>query len=331
MTIVQKSLPMPARTIILACMWEWRITEYEGGRQLLDVLALRIPAAPRGYLHQLVRKGRVCADGAPLDEKTVVASGTLLTLPDSSRLAELAAACGIPPCALLHEDQSALVVDKPAGLAVHPAVGHSDDLTSRVARFVALRHAPYRVAPVHRLDVGTSGPVLFGKGRQATGRYGQLLMDGRLRKYYLALVAGPMPAAGELTTPVPDGGVPKPALTRYRRLAAAEHVTLLNLELLTGRPHQIRRQLADAGRPIIGDRRYGGPLYAGLGHPFLHCHRLCFPLLDSGDSRCVDSPLPAALQAILRAEGIDMPADRPVAAENPAALTRSGYNDGDIS
>lgn len=299
-------------------MWQWLITEFEGERQLLDALALRIPAAPRGYLHQIVRKGRVHGDGHPLAEETVVTSGMRLTLPDSGRLIELAGACGIPPWSLLYEDQSAMVVDKPAGLAVHQAVRHDDNLTSRLSRFVALRHAPYRVAPVHRLDIGTSGPVLFGKGRQATGRFGQLLMEGRIHKHYLALTGSTTPPHGELTTPVPDGEALKPALTRYRRVAATERLTLLTLELLTGRPHQIRRQLADAGWPIVGDRRYGGPAWPELTHPFLHCHRLCFPALETEELRRVDCPLPSPLAAILADAGLKLPMEFAAGVENAA-------------
>lgn len=299
-------------------MWQWRITEFEGGRPLLDALALRIPAAPRGYLHQLVCKGRVCGDGQALAEETVVTSGMRLTLPASARLLELAGAGGIPPWALLYEDQSAMVIDKPAGLAVHLAVGHDDNLTSRAARFVALRHAPYRVAPVHRLDIGTSGPVLFAKGRHAAGRFGQLLMDGRIRKDYLALAGGTTPLHGELTTPVPDGEALKPALTRYRRLRATERFTLLTLELLTGRPHQIRRQLADAGWPLVGDRRYGGPGWPELTHPFLHCHRLCFPALDTDAIRRVECPLPPALAVILTDAGLELPPEFAIDAEKSA-------------
>jgi 23S rRNA-/tRNA-specific pseudouridylate synthase len=196
------------------------------------------------------------------------------------------------------------VIFKPAGLATHRAPGHDDDLNSRVAHFLALRHAPYRAAPVHRLDIGTSGPLLFGKGRQAIASFGQLLMDGRIHKHYLALVAGATPPCGELTSEVPDGAVMRRALTRYRRLASGGGLTLLELDLVTGRPHQARRQLADAGWPIVGDRRYGGTGWPGLQYPFLHSHRLSFPTLDTGEERQVTWPLPESLTRFLTAAGV---------------------------
>lgn len=301
-------------------MWTWCVSEFESNRPLLEALELHIPAAPRGYLHQLIRKGRVSGSGRPLDEQTIVTSGMQLTLPDSNRLAELAAACGIHPGQLLYEDRSAMVVYKPAGLATHQAPGHDDNLASRVAHYAALRHAPYRVAPVHRLDIGTSGPVLFGKGREATGQLGQRLMAGRLRKDYVALVTGVTPPRGELTSPVPDGGQMKPALTRYRRLAATGHFSLLTLELLTGRPHQIRRQLADAGWPIVGDRRYGGRAWPELAHPFLHCWQLGFPDGDSGALVQIECPLPSALHLVLISLGMRTPPQLERRTEIPANL-----------
>jgi 23S rRNA-/tRNA-specific pseudouridylate synthase len=210
----------------------------------------------------------------------------------------------VPPQDLLYEDQHALVVYKPAGLAMHLTPGHDDNLADRVARFVAVRHVPYRVAPVHRLDIGTSGPVLFGKGRWAAGQYGRLLMDRQLSKHYLALVAGSVPSQGRLTSPIAEGELLKPALTRYRCLAAAGPYSLLDLDLVTGRQHQARRQLADAGWSIVGDRRYGGPPWPGLDHPFLHCHRLRFPVLTTEQLRQVDVPLPAQLAGILAVIGL---------------------------
>ena len=274
---------------------------------------------PGPLLHQFVRKGRIRHGDQPLTASCRVASGMLLTVRSSTRLAELAGLCGIAPEELLFEDRHALVVYKPAGLAVHRAVGHeADNLVARVARFVALRHAPYRVAPVHRLDIGTSGPVLFGKGRWATGQYGQLLMAGQISKRYLALVAGRVPAQGELTTPVPEGELLKPALTRYRCLSAAGRFCLLELDLITGRPHQARRQLADAGWPIVGDRRYGGPPWPGLGHPFLHSHRLRFPGLETGEYHEVTCPLPAPLTEILARAGLTLPPALAGSEENSA-------------
>lgn len=307
-------------------MWQWRITDFESGHSLREALALRIPAAPRAFLHQLIRKGRIRRNGFIPAPGDICTAADCLAITPSARLEELAADCGLLPQHVLYEDAHVLVVFKPAGLATHQAAAHNDNLTDRVTRYITLRHAHYRIAPVHRLDIGTSGPVMFGKGRQATGRLGQLLMAGQLRKHYLALVRGEVPAGGELATPVPDAGRLKPALTRYRRLQAAASFCLLELDLITGRPHQLRRQLADAGWPIIGDRRYGGPAWPELAYPFLHCHRLEFPALDTGKACQVNCPLPAPLTAILVGCGFPTPPAALIEPENSATSARTGYN-----
>ena len=289
---------------MLAGMWQWQVSDYENGQRLIDALQWRVPAAPRAFLQQTIRKGRLRCSGQVLAADLPVSSGMCLTVQASARFEELAGLSGVPPQDLLYEDQHALVVYKPAGLAMHLTPGHDDNLADRVARFIALRHAPHRVAPVHRLDIGTSGPVLFGKGRWAAGQYGRLLMDRRLNKHYLALVVGNVPSEGRLTSPIAERELLKPALTRYRCLTAAGPYSLLDLDLVTGRQHQARRQLADAGWPIVGDRRYGGPPWPGLDYPFLHCHRLCFPVLATQLLRQVDVPLPAQLAGILAAIGL---------------------------
>lgn len=301
---------------MLAGMWQWHVTDFEAGHQLLDALALRVPAAPRAFLRQFIRKGRVRCGNQPASAELPVTSGLCLEVQTNARFSELAAGCGVPPQELLFEDRHTLVLYKPAGLALHRAVGHDDDLAARANRFAALRHAPYRLAPVHRLDIGTSGPVLFGKGRWAAGQYGRLLMAGQFSKHYLALVAGRVTGEGELTTPVSEGNQLKPALTRYRSLAAGDACSLLELDLVTGRRHQARQQLADAGWPIVGDRRYGGPPWAGLDHPFLHCHRLRFPHLEEGTIRQVNCPLPPALADILAAAGLPAGTAAATAREN---------------
>jgi len=295
-----KRLPLFRSPAILGGMWQWIVNDFEAGQPLLKAMALRIPAVPAGLLRQLLRKGRICCDGSVVSDEFPVSAGMVVTLRPSQRLDALIAAGGLTPKALLFEDRYALVVNKPAGLAIHRASGVDDHLQGRVARFLTLRQAPYQAHPVHRLDLGTSGPVLFGKGRPATGEYGRLLMAGRLTKRYLALVTGTVPDAGELTTPVPDGGQLKASVSRYLRLATSGRYALLDLELVTGRPHQARRQLADAGWPIVGDPRYGGKRVEGLPHPWLHCRQLTFPKLEDSSLVRVDAPLPEALQGVLQ-------------------------------
>jgi RluA family pseudouridine synthase len=288
-------------------MNEWVVSETEAGLTVLELLQRRISEAPTAYLRQLLRGGKIRLSGQPLGADSRLPAGARLSLPDSQRLAELqqAAARAVE---VLSETPSLLVVFKPAGLAVHRGVGHEkDNLTERVRALMRQRREPYKIAPIHRLDVETSGPVVFGKGARAIAGLGKQFMERQVEKVYLALVAGKMPASGLLASPVPAKEKLKEAATAFRALSAGGGYSLLELHLLTGRTHQIRRQLADAGHPLAGDLRYRGPAPAGLSRLFLHCSRLS--LRDPFDLAPVDivCELPAELAAVLSALGVGVP------------------------
>lgn len=288
-------------------MNEWMVSEAEAGLTVLELLQRRIPEAPTAYLRQLLRGGKIRQSGQPLGAESRLTAGARLSLPDSQRLAELQQAAD-RAVEVLCETSSHLVVFKPAGLAVHRGVGHEkDNLTERVRALMRRRREPFKIAPIHRLDVETSGPVIFGKGARAIAGLGKQFMERRVEKVYLALVAGKMPASGLLTSPVPAKEKLKEAATAFRALSAGGGYSLLELHLLTGRTHQIRRQLADAGHPLAGDSRYRGPAPAGLSRLFLHCSRLS--LRDPFDLTPVDivSELPAELAAVLSAMGMGVP------------------------
>jgi 23S rRNA pseudouridine955/2504/2580 synthase len=208
---------------------------------------------------------------------------------------------------LLFEDDHTLVLEKPAGLPTHRSSMSTDSLQEMAQAFVKARGESYRVSPVNRLDIGTSGPVMFGKGARSTGRLGELFMSGEVDKIYLALVCGAPPAQGVLHSPVPAHGKLKQAVTRYRRLSHVEGFTLLQLHLDTGRLHQLRRQLSAAGWPILGDIRYHGRAWPGLNHCFLHCCTLGFNRLENGSPVQIDCLLPAALCIILDQLGLAAP------------------------
>lgn len=289
----------------MAGMNEWMVNEAEAGLTVLEFLQGRLPGTPTAYLRQLLRGGKVREAGRALAAGGRLPAGARLTLPDSRRLAELRQAAG-RAVEVLAETPNLLVAFKPAGLAVHRGVGHEqDNLTERVRALMRQRREPFRIAPIHRLDVETSGPVIFGKGAKAIAGLGKQFMEQRVEKIYLALVAGEMAASGLLTSPVPAKEKLKASTTAFRTLAAAGGYSLLELQLQTGRTHQIRRQLADAGHPLAGDRRYRGPAPRGLNRLFLHCSRLA--LHDPFDRTPVNivSDLPAELTASLVALGME--------------------------
>ncbi len=273
-------------------MTEWQINIREAGLCLPEAIALRVPSVPIGFARQLCRKQRVAVDAAIGNVDRTVQYGEHICVKSSSRWLELLQRSPVHPADVLYEDTECLVINKPSGLAVHNAQGHNDNLKSRLQGYLHLRREMFRIAPVHRLDAGTSGAILFGKGKRAASQLGQELMAGGMSKRYLALVRGVVVGAGELTTPVLAKGRMKSALTRFRPIDNNGRTTLLELELVTGRQHQVRKQLAEAGWPIIGDSRYHHRSMLAAKRLLLHCRFLTYRNPISDRLIEIDSPLP---------------------------------------
>ena len=182
--------------------------------------------------------------------------------------------------------------DKPAGMAVHQ---NSEDIPDLVTWLKKQRSLPRDLRPGHRLDRPTSGVVLCGAGRKARAQIAAWLEEAD--KVYLALVAGTPPTeSGAFNDPLSDARRKRPldAHTLYQVKERLGGFTLLELRLVTGRKHQLRRHLADAGMPVVGDDRYGPKRPARVpGFPGrLWLHAACLTLPD----RVITSPLPTGLQ-----------------------------------
>ncbi|NOR49574.1 MAG: hypothetical protein GQ530_00890 [Desulfuromonadales bacterium] len=282
---------------------KWQINLREENLPLLEALSLRVPAAPRAFLRQLCKKQRITVDNRIAEAGSCVRAGEIITVKTSRRWLECLEQSRLQPEQLLYEDEQCIVLNKPTGLAIHRAQGHDDNLLWRVQDFLRLRSETFRVAPVHRLDIGTSGAVLFGKGHAAISQLGKMIMAGQATKHYLELVSGCITLPGELNSAVPAKGRTKESLTRFRPVDSTDEFTLLELELVTGRHHQIRHQLAIAGWPIIGDTRYQGKVVNGMNHPFLHCHHLAFPQPTTGTIIDISCPLSKDLRGQLKSLG----------------------------
>jgi RluA family pseudouridine synthase len=291
---------------MLTIMTEWHINKREADISLLEALGLRVPAAPQAFLRQLFKKQRIKLDGCIASAEQTAREGARVSVKTSSRWLDCLAQSRVQPEQILYEDLHCLVLNKPAGLAIHRALGHDDNLIQRVQDFFRLRGEAFRVALIHRLDIGTSGAVLVGKGRAATSQLGQMFMAGQAVKHYLALVEGGIALPGVLSSAVPAKGCSKEALTRFRQVATTGKYSLLELELLTGRYHQVRHQLAAAGWPIVGDKRYHGKIIDGGNRPFLHCHRLTFRQPVTELAIDITCPLPPELGSLLVNLGIDV-------------------------
>jgi RluA family pseudouridine synthase len=290
---------------------EYKVNAKSSGMKTRDFLQEIITAAPAAYLNQLCKKGKVLRGEIPLQADDLLEAGDILTLPDSARLQELILLSQQLPAApvILFETSMLLIADKPAGLAVHSSVGHEvTNLTALLQQQVDQGGKKYRISPVQRLDLETSGACLFGKGRKALGELGKLLMEHELKKTYLALVAGEYRGPSELVSEVLAKGKVKEAGCLVKSLVSNQTASLLQIELLSGRQHQIRQQLSQQGCPLYGDRRYHGPCPAELPRVFLHSHKLSFHSPFGGEPIHVVSPLPEELSSFLEQVGLQLPA-----------------------
>ena len=288
-------------------MPEFIVSKEEAELTAEQFLTQHIPAAPVGYLRHLFKKGKVRSGDKNIAADDCLTVGGKISLPNSSRLQELifAPQDPCPEVDILYESREILIVNKPSGLAIHNSKGHErDNLTSRVAAFLVTRGDKFQVAPVQRLDLETSGPVLFGKGKKSCSELGKLFMQGEVTKTYLALVDGKLLGRGDLLSDIPAKGKLKTASTSYQALVSTDSVSLLEIQLHTGRQHQIRRQFADAGHPLYGDRRYKGPCPRKLHRLFLHCRSLAFIDPFSQQRIEVNCPLPKDLSRVLPQLGI---------------------------
>jgi 23S rRNA pseudouridine1911/1915/1917 synthase len=274
---------------------------------------LSAPLGSRAQAQAAIDAGRVRVDGRPRPKRHPVAAGEKITVEPHVTAAEPAEDPAVP-FRVAYEDEHLLVIDKPAGLVVHPARGHP---TGTLAQALAGRAAggedARRAGIVHRLDRDTSGLLVVARSDEVHRRLKQLLAARRLHREYLALIDGHPPArTGTIDAPIGrdrrnrvlmsiDTDEPREARTHFEIERLLPRATLLRVRLETGRTHQIRVHLAAIGHPVSGDRQYGTAGEYGLDRQFLHAARLAFDHPVTGAPLEVNSPLPEDLAAALRA------------------------------
>ena len=274
----------------------------------------------RSHVQKLISDGRLTSGTRALRANSIIESGNELQLDVPEPVAAEPIAQPEIDVPVVYEDDDLLIVNKPAGLVVHPAPGHAD---GTLVNALLGRGGPNafggiagvrRPGIVHRLDRDTSGLLMVARTDLAQGSLMAQLKARRIKKTYLALVQGSVSAAvGRIEAPigrdprhrtrmgvVPDG---RPATTGYRVAERLPGWTLLDLDLVTGRTHQIRVHLDAIGHAVAGDPVYGtgtsrrGP--DGLARLFLHAWRLELTSPSRGDLIRATAPLPADLEAVL--------------------------------
>jgi 23S rRNA pseudouridine1911/1915/1917 synthase len=273
------------------------------------------PLGSRAQAQHLIEAGRVRVDGRPAVKSHLVHAGERVEV-DAPAAAPAEWDGGAAPFRVVFEDEHLLVVDKPAGVVVHPARGHrSGTLAQALAALGAAGGEEGRAGIVHRLDRDTSGLLVVARSDAVHRELKALLSARRLHRLYVALVDGhPSARTGTIDAPIGrdrrdrllvslDTEVPREARTHFELTRLLPHAALLEIALETGRTHQIRVHLAAIGHPVCGDPQYGVAGRYGLTRQFLHATRLTFPHPMTGTEVDVRSPLPPDLEVALeRAE-----------------------------
>ena len=314
------------------------VTHSEAGQRLDRYLRKILRGMPVSHIYKLLRTRKIRVNGKRARAERMLAAGdqVIVHVPEDqfkkdTRVKKRPATR--LDFRVLFEDEFLLTVSKPPGLAVHPGAGHSSNsLIDQIHAYLEVDDRPssFRPSLAHRLDRDTSGLIMVGKTIEVVGRLGRMLKDGQIEKSYLALVRGtPSPRRGTWEFEVRRRDAPGPArpgrtaykVTCTRKLELGRRgrgpsvqVSLLNLSLLTGRTHQIRSHLQQAGHPLAGDRRYGDPEFNRLlkeryrlGRQFLHAYRLRMKHPVTGKQCSWTDPYPDDLAPLAKSLRLGIP------------------------
>jgi len=289
-----------------------RVPDEAAGERLDRFLASLPEVGSRGVAERLLETGTVLVDGRPLDKSRRLSGGEELEFePPQKQSAELEPEQ--MDLAIAYEDEHLIVVDKPAGLVVHPGSGHATGtLVQGLLDHDIAGGDAARPGIVHRLDRDTSGLMVVARSEEAHARLQKLIRSRALERHYAVLVVGrPRSRTGRIEAPIGrdrrdpprhslDTDKPREAVTHFEVRELLPRHTLLDVRLETGRTHQIRVHLAAVDLPVAGDAVYGRPRELGLERQFLHAGRLAFPHPFTREWVEVQSPLPPDLESALR-------------------------------
>ncbi|XID94049.1 RluA family pseudouridine synthase [Paenibacillaceae bacterium WGS1546] len=309
-----------------------KITASESGKRLHRYLRNLMPNLPLGQIYKMIDNGKAKVNGKRKNQNYELTVGDELMLyveesvfKEASIGQKKAKYVGVnAKIDVLHEDEELLVVVKPAGMLTHP--DRSDQkgtLINRVHAYLyrngELDSPLFMPATANRLDRNTSGIVLVGKTAGMLHRLNEWIRKHELQKYYLTIVEGRLTGEGEMKGELvrdernnrtrvldpragrPDDVLAKSAETRYRALQTGDAYSLVEIELISGRTHQIRTHFQHIGHSLLGDIKYGGKRFGDVNHQLLHAWRIVLP-----DGREFKAPLPAKMRSVADKLGLEL-------------------------
>ncbi|WP_199614299.1 RluA family pseudouridine synthase [Paenibacillus alkalitolerans] len=304
------------------------VTPSESGKRLHRYVRNLMPNYPLGQIYKMIDQGKVKVNGKRKKQNYEMAAGDELTIfiddetfKQSSRAEKKVKYSGIrSDIDVVYEDDELMLVNKPAGLLTHPdQTEQKDTMITRVHAYLykkgLLDSHLFSPATANRLDRNTSGLILIGKTAGMLHQLNQWIQKRELEKYYVTVVEGKVTGNGTITralvrdegrnrTIVVSGGgsgnsEEKEATTRYQALEYGQGYTLVEVELVSGRTHQIRTHFQSIGHPLLGDIKYGGKAVNGVNHQLLHAWKIVLP-----DGRTFTAQPPSLFRKVLRQAGI---------------------------
>lgn len=275
---------------------EFYITKDQAERRLDRLLRTMYPGVSLGAIMKAIRKGDVRLDAKKAASDTRLAEGQFLQVPWETKTQKIDMSQESnnieTTLDVVYEDDYVIAVNKPAGLLTQPDVKGGDSLITRVLQYLKWSRTDFRPSSVQRLDRNTSGIILVPVTAKALRYLSELIRERRIKKIYKAVVMGSVPNEGEISVPLLKDSITntvKPdstgqsALTRYKKIESNGNISTVELELVTGRPHQARVHMAYIGHPIVGDVKYEGvpgtrPLLHAFSLEFEHDKNLPCPL-----------------------------------------------------
>ena len=310
-----------------------KVKKEETGQSLEKYVKKVLSSAPMSFIYKLFRKKDVKVDGHWQDMKYVISEGdevkifvTDLQLEEFKSHKEIKASSDISNW-IIYEDDNVLLINKPRGILIQKDSSNDEALDEMVLLYLSNKGeydpqsvSAYKPAPAHRLDRNTAGIVVFGKNITALRELADIINDkSKVSKRYLALVKGEINQDGEINASleknakngrvyVNENG--KSSLTKYKVVKKLDGYTLLEVELLTGRTHQIRVHMAYINHPVVGDSKYGDfslnkeiESKYGFKNQFLVAYQLCFHSLDNNlkylSNKKIEIPLPKEMSDLL--------------------------------